>query len=161
MFYAILKTIHLLSIIVWIGGMTFAHFFLRPAVATLEAPERVRLMHAVLGRFFNAVLVAGGLALGSGLWMMGRIARQTVQSGVKFNLPLEWMVMTVLGVVMLAIFGYTRFALYPRLTRAVTAAAWPAGDAALASIRAWLMVNLAIGVVVVAVTLLGLGAAGL
>ena len=58
MFYAILKTIHLLSIIVWIGGMVFAHFFLRPAVAMLEAPERVRLMHAVLGRFFNAVLVA-------------------------------------------------------------------------------------------------------
>ncbi len=160
MFYAILKTIHLLSIIVWIGGMTFAHFFLRPAVAALEAPERVRLMHAVLGRFFNAVLVAGGLALGSGLWMMGRIARQTVQAGVKLNLPLEWMAMTVLGVVMLAIFGYTRFVLYPRLTRAVTAAAWPAGDAALASIRTWLMVNLAIGVVVVAVTLLGLGAAG-
>ena len=155
MLYAVLKTIHLLSIIVWIGGMVFAHFFLRPAVATLEAPERVRLMHAVLGRFFNAVLVAGGLALGSGLWMMGRIARQTVQAGAKFNLPLEWMVMTVLGVAMLAIFGYTRFALYPRLTRAVTAAAWPAGNAALASIRTSLMVNLAMGVVIVAVTLLG------
>jgi hypothetical protein len=40
-------------------------------------------MHAVLGRFFNAVLVVGGLALGSGLWMMGRIARHTVQAGVK------------------------------------------------------------------------------
>lgn len=111
MFYAILKTIHLLSIIVWIGGMAFAHFFLRPSVATLETPERVRLMHAVLGRFFNAVLVAGGLALGSGLWMMGRIAKQTVQAGGKLNLPLEWMVMAVLGVVMLAIFGYTRCAL--------------------------------------------------
>lgn len=161
MFYAILKTIHLLSIIVWIGGMTFAHFFLRPAVASLEAPERVRLMHAVLGRFFYAVLVAGGLAVGSGLWMMGRIAKQTVQAGGTLNLPLEWMVMAVLGVAMLIILGYTRFALYPRLTRAVTAAAWPAGDAALASIRTWLMVNLAIGVVIVAVTLLGLGAAGL
>ena len=155
MFYAILKTIHLLSIIVWIGGMVFAHFFLRPAVATLETPERVRLMHAVLGRFFNAVLVAGGLAVGSGLWMMGRVAKQTVQAGVKFNLPLEWVAMTVLGVVMLIIFGYTRFALYPRLTRAVTAAAWPAGNAALASSRARVMVNLAIGVVIVAVTLLG------
>ena len=155
MFYAILKIIHLLSIIVWIGGMVFAHFFLRPAVAMLEAPERVRLMHAVLGRFFNAVLVAGGLAVGSGLWMMGRIAKQTVQAGGKLNLPLEWMVMAVLGVMMLAIFGYIRFALYPRLTRAVTAAAWPAGNAALASIRAWVMVNLVMGVVIVAVTLLG------
>ena len=155
MFYAILKTIHLLSIIVWIGGMVFAHFFLRPAVATLETPERVRLMHAVLGRFFNAVLVAGGLAVGSGLWMMGRIAKQTVQAGGKLNLPIEWLVMAVLGVMMLAIFGYIRFALYPRLTRAVTAAAWPAGNAALASIRAWVMVNLVMGVVIVAVTQLG------
>ena len=155
MFYAALKTIHLLSIIVWIGGMVFAHFFLRPALITLAAPERVRLMHDVLGRFFNAVLVAAGLALGSGLWMMGRIARQTVQAGVKVNMPLEWLVMSVLGVVMLAIFGYIRFALYPRLTRAVTSAAWPAGGAALASIRTWVTVNLAIGVVIVAVTLLG------
>ena len=155
MFYAALKTIHLLSIIVWIGGMVFAHFFLRPALITLAAPERVRLMHDVLGRFFNAVLVAAGLALVSGVWMIGRIAKQTVQAGVKFNLPLEWMVMSVLGVVMLAIFGYIRFALYPRLTRAVTAAAWPAGGAALASIRTWVTVNLAIGVVIVAVTLLG------
>lgn len=155
MFYAILKTIHLLSVIVWIGGMTFAHFFLRPAVATLEAPERVRLMHAVLGRFFSTLLVAGGLAVGSGLWMMGRIAKQTVQAGGTLNLPLEWIVMAVLGVAMLAVFGYTRFALYTRLTRAMTAADWPTGDAALTSIRSWLMVTLAIGVVIVVVTLLG------
>lgn len=155
MFYAVLKTIHLLSIIVWIGGMVFAHFFLRPAVAVLEAPGRVRLMHDVLGRFFNAVLVAAGLALATGTWMIGRMARQMTQSGVTFNFPLEWMVMALLGMLMLAIFGYIRFALYPRLTRAVTAAAWPAGAAALAGIRTWVMVNLVIGVVIVAVTLLG------
>jgi uncharacterized membrane protein len=155
MFYAALKTIHLLSVIVWIGGMVFAQFFLRPAVATLAAPERVRLMHDVLGRFFNAVLLAAGLALGSGVWMIGRIAKQTVQSGIKFTMPIEWMVMSLLGVLMLLVFGHIRFALYPRLSRAVTAEAWPAGGAALASIRTWVMVNLVIGVVIVAVTLLG------
>jgi len=58
MIYASLKTIHLFSIVVWIGGMAFAHFFLRPAVAQLEAPVRLRLMHDVLGRFFQAVLVS-------------------------------------------------------------------------------------------------------
>ncbi|MDO9196785.1 CopD family protein [Rhodoferax sp.] len=155
MIYATLKTIHLLSVIVWVGGMVFAQFFLRPAVARLEAPERVRLMHDVLGRFFNAVLVAAVLALGSGLWMMGRVGRAAAQSGVKVSMPLEWIVMAVLGVVMLGIFGHIRFALYKRLTRAVTAAAWPAGGAALASIRTWVMVNLAIGVVIVAITLMG------
>ena len=156
MFYATLKTIHLLSVIVWIGGMVFAQFFLRPAVAKLEAPERVRLMHDVLGRFFNAVLLAAGLVLGSGVWMIGRMARQMAQSGVKFNMPIEWMVMSVLGLLMLGIFAYIRFVLYQRLTRAVTAAAWPAGGATLASIRTWVTVNLVIGVVIVVITLLGL-----
>ncbi len=155
MFYATLKTIHLLSIIVWIGGMVFAHFFLRPAAARLEAPERLRLMHDVLGRFFNAVLVAAGLALGTGVWMIGRIAKQTSQAGLKFTMPIEWMVMSVLGVVMVLIFAHIRFALFKRLSRAVSAAAWPAGGAALASIRTWVTVNLVIGVVIVVVTLLG------
>jgi uncharacterized membrane protein len=40
MIYATLKTLHVLSIIVWIGGMVFAHFFLRPAVAQLEPAVR-------------------------------------------------------------------------------------------------------------------------
>ncbi len=156
MFYALLKTIHLLSLMVWIGGMAFAHFFLRPAVAKLEAPERIRLMHDVLGRFFNAVLGAVGLILLSGLWMIGRVAKQAVQSGGNFAMPLEWTVMAALGIVMMLIFGHIRFALYKRLSRAVTAAAWPAGGAALASIRLWVSINLSLGVVIVAITLLGL-----
>lgn len=156
MIYAALKAIHLLSIIVWIGGMVFVQFFLRPAVTSLEAPQRVRLMHEVLGRFFNAVLVAAALVLGSGIWMIGRVAKQAVQSGGNFKMPIEWMVMSVLGVVMVLIFAHIRFALYKRLSRAVTAAAWPAGGAALASIRTWVMVNLAIGVVIVVITQVGL-----
>lgn len=158
MFYALLKTVHLLSLMVWIGGMVFAHFFLRPAVAKLEAPERIRLMHDVLGRFFNAVLAAAGLTLASGLWMIGRVAKETVQSGGNFAMPLAWTVMATLGLVMIAIFGHIRFALYKRLSRAVTAAAWPAGGAALGSIRLWVSINLSLGVVIVAITLLGLPA---
>ena len=156
MIYAALKTIHLLSIIVWIGGMVFAMYFLRPAVASLEAPQRVRLMHEVLGRFFNAVLWAAGLTLASGLWMIGRVAKAAVQSGGNFAMPLEWTVMAALGIVMIGIFGHIRFALYKRLSRAVTAAAWPAGGAALESIRTWVTVNLVFGVAIVVITLLGL-----
>ena len=58
MLYATLKTQHVLAIVVWVGGMVFAHFFLRPALARLEPPVRLRLMHEVLGRFFRVVLVA-------------------------------------------------------------------------------------------------------
>lgn len=155
MIYAVLKTIHLLSVIVWIGGMVFAQFFLRPSLATWEAPERVQLMHRVLGRFFNAVLLSAGLVLLTGGWMIGRMARQMSQSGVKFNMPMAWMVMATLGVLMVLIFGHLRFALYKKLTRAVNAQDWSAGGAALASIRTGVSVNLVLGVLIVLVTVLG------
>jgi uncharacterized membrane protein len=154
MIYSTLKLVHLLAIIVWIGGMVFAHFFLRPAVAAMEAPQRVRLMHDVLGRFFKAVLYAAGLTLVSGLWMIARVAKQTVQAGGSFQMPIEWTVMAALGIVMVLIFGHIRFALYKKLDRAVTAADWVAGGAALASIKLWVGINIALGILIVGITLL-------
>ena len=154
MIYAILKTLHVLSIVVWVGGMAFAHFFLRPAVAPLDPPVRVRLMHDMLGRFFKAVLAASLLTLASGVWMLGRVAKQAVQSGGSFEMPLAWTVMAVLGVAMVAIFMHIRFALYKRLNAAVGASDWSAGGAALAQIRRWVSVNLGLGVLIIAVTLL-------
>lgn len=150
--YAALKLVHLLALIVWIGGMAFVLFFLRPAVLALEPPLRLRLMHDVLGRFFKAVLIAAVILLASGLWMIGRVAKESVQAGLGFNMPLSWTIMTVLGIVMIAIFGYIRFVLYKRLTLAVTASNWAAGGAAMASIRTWVGINLAIGLVIIAVT---------
>ena len=154
MLYAALKTLHVLSIIVWIGGMFFSHVFLRPAVAQLEPAVRLRLMHDVLGRFFQAVLVASLLSLATGVWMLGRVARQVVQSGGNFDMPLAWTIMAALGVAMVAIFMHIRFVLYKRLGRAVAASEWPAGGAALAQIRQWVSINLGLGIVVLIVTLM-------
>ena len=155
MLYALLKSLHLLAIIVWIGGMVFAHFYLRPALGALEPPVRVRLMHTVLGRFFSAVLAAIAVTLVTGLWMIGRVAKQVVQAGAQFNMPLEWTIMATLGIVMMLIFGHIRFVLFRRLGRAVQALDWPAGAVALAHIRTWVLVNLGLGVLIVLVTLIG------
>lgn len=154
MIYAALKLAHLLAIVVWIGGMVFAHFFLRPATLALDLPPRVRLLHDALGRFFKAALIAAVVVLASGVWMLGRVAKESVQAGAGFNMPLSWTIMAVLGVVMVAIFGHIRFALYKRLSRAVSASNWTAGGAALASIRTWVAINLSIGVLIIVVTLL-------
>lgn len=154
MIYELLKTVHVLSIIVWVGGMVFTQFFLRPAVSALEPAVRLRLMHDVLGRFFKAVLVAALLTLASGVWMLGRVAKQVVQGGGSFQMPLSWTVMAVLGVLMVAIFMHIRFALYKRLGRAVAAGDGTAGAAALGQVRTWVSVNLGLGVLVVVVTLL-------
>lgn len=151
---AILKLIHLLSIIVWVGGMVFAHFFLRPAVAMLEPPQRLQLMHGVLARFFRVVLVLSSASVLSGLWMIGRVAKTTVQAGGAFHMPLSWTVMATLGLVMWAIFGHIRFSLFRRMGRAVVASEWPAAAAAMARIRLWVSVNLGLGLLTVAVALL-------
>ena len=67
MLYNSLKLLHLLAVIVWVGGMVFAHFFLRPATQALEPPQRLRLMHDVLQRFLAAVGVAVLIMLASEL----------------------------------------------------------------------------------------------
>ena len=154
MIYASLKLIHVLSIVLWIGGMFFAHTFLRPAVQFLEPPLRIRLMHEVLKRFFTTVQVVVLLVLFSGLWMIGRVAKETVQAGLPFNMPLGWTAMATLGILMIVVFGHIRFALFKRLSRAVSASDWPAGGTALASIRTWVGVNLILGVATIAATLL-------
>jgi uncharacterized membrane protein len=151
---ALLKLLHLLAIVVWVGGMYFAHFCLRPSLAQLEPPQRLALMHAALGRFFAAVLVAAPLTLVTGLWMIGRVARRVVQAGGAWSMPLSWTVMAVLGVLMIAIFGHIRFVLYKRLGAAVQAKDWPRAGAALAQIRQWVTANLALGLVVVVVAVL-------
>ena len=151
MLYNALKLTHVLSIIVWIGGMVFAHFFLRPAVQMLEPPQRVALMHGVLQRFLGAVAIAIVAVLTSGLGMIGAVS---IGAGGAFSMPLDWTIMATLGIVMMGIFAYIYFALLSRLEQAVAASDWPAGGQALASIRTWVGVNLLIGVVIVVLTLL-------
>ena len=154
MLYAILKTLHVLSIIVWIGGMAFTLFFLRPAVTPLEPPVRLGLMQDVLGRFFATVMVLIVVTLVTGIWMMTDVAGRLTDPGAAAAMPWSWSLMAALGVLMMAIFGHIRFVLFKRMRRAVAASAWAAAGAAMASIRAWVRANLAIGLLIVTVVLL-------
>ena len=67
--------LHVLSVVVWVGGMFVAYLAVRPAaVETLEAPQRLRLWAAIFARFFRWVWLAVVLILGTGFSMMGRMA---------------------------------------------------------------------------------------
>lgn len=145
----LLRTLHLLAAVLWVGGMAFAHLFLRPALATLEPPQRLRLMHVVLRRFLAGVGVAVLLLLASGAWMIGRIEMQAARGGADFQWPTSWLLMTGLGLVMSAVYVHVRFVLWRRLAAAVDAEGWPAAAAALAAIRRWVAFNLLLGVVVI------------
>ena len=155
MAYALLKSIHLLGIVAWVGGMFFVAACLRPAAAVLDAATRVRLMAAALRRFFRVVDVAATLVLVSGAALLALAFGTERRAGVAFNMPLDWYAMVVLGLAMVAIFVHIRGLLGRRLQSAVAAEDWPAGAAALASIRAEVLVNLVIGVAIIVITRVG------
>jgi uncharacterized membrane protein len=139
--------LHLLSVVVWVGGMVFAHFCLRPAVAELTPQSRLSLMESALGKFFAWVSVAVVVIVLSGGFMMSKVG----------NMQAPWPVlaMSATGIVMMLLFGHLRFAMFPRVQRAVQAQRWPDGAAAIASIRRIVVINLVLGVVTIGFGVLG------
>ena len=148
MTYALLKLVHVLAVVLWVGGMAFAHFFLRPAVQAMEPPHRLALLQRVLQRFLAAAgwAVLAVLASGAGLLAM---------ASAGFVMPWAWSAMAAIGSGMAVIYAVVRFMFYPRLARAVAAQDWPAGGAAMAAIRLWVGINLALGVLTIAVAIGG------
>ncbi|VVD94551.1 CopD family protein [Pandoraea terrigena] len=139
--YALSLFLHLVSVAVWIGGMFFALACLRPASSELSPQQRLPLWEAALSRFFTWVGVAIVMILLSGGHMM------LAMGGLHARWPVH--AMAGIGVVMMLVFGHIRFALFPRLQRAVQAQSWPDGAAAVNGIRRLVILNLALGVVVI------------
>jgi uncharacterized membrane protein len=132
---------HLIAVVVWVGGMTFAHFCLRPSLADVSPQLRLPLIEGVFGRFLNGVGVAVLAILASGGFLFARFG------GAHAPWPLH--LMAALGVLMMLIFGHLRFAVYPRIRRAVQAQKWPDGARAVDTMRRLVLINLAIGVVTI------------
>lgn len=140
---------HLAAVAVWVGGMVFAHFCLRPALADVSPQLRLPLIEAVFGRFFNwiggsviAILISGG-------FLMSRFGGG--------HAPWQIHLMAALGVVMMLIFGHVRFAVFPRIRRAVQAQRWPDGARAVDVMRRLVLVNLVLGIVTIVAAVLSRG----
>jgi uncharacterized membrane protein len=145
----IARFLHVVGVVVWVGGMFFAYMTLRPAAAALlEPPQRLPLWQATLSRFFTWVWIAVALIVVSSAWMF-------VALGGMKSVGVYVHIMLAIGVVMMLIFAHVFFAPYRRLTRAVQAKDWPAGGAALGQIRKLVGLNLILGLVTVAVAILG------
>lgn len=139
--------LHLLGVIIWIGGMYFAHFCLRPAAMELPPPQRLQLFVGVFRRFFPSVWVAIALIVGSGVAMMGRF-------GGMAAVPVSLHIMLALGLVMIANFSAIWFVFFRRMKALAAAENWPAAAGQLAWIRRLVVVNLSLGVLIICVYLL-------
>ena len=140
--------LHVLSVVVWVGGMFFAYMALRPVAASvLEPPQRLTLWAGVFGKFFPWVWVSIVLILATGLHMMVKLGGAAA--------PHYILTMLVLGVVMMLIYGHVFFAGYKKLKRAVGGQDWKAGGAALAQIRRLIGINLSLGLLTIVVVFVG------
>ncbi len=140
------NVLHVLAMSAWLGGIAVLVLALRAATARLEAPDRLRLLATVVSRFSAVALAAIALLLATG----------TVQAIVEVRTPAHLLdtafgravlikAIVALGIVAL---GYVNRS---RTLPALRGAAGSPGRAGVA-LRRTLRVELALGVVAIAVT---------
>ncbi|MDH5613200.1 MAG: CopD family protein [Gammaproteobacteria bacterium] len=138
--------LHLLSVILWVGGMIFAHMMLRPAaVQILEPPLRLKLWVQVFKNFFLWVWIAIITLLASGYWMVFGVFDGFGNIGMYIH------IMHGLGIVMILIFMHVFFVPYRKLRHAVIVENFQEGAAKLAQIRRLVGINILIGLTISAI----------
>ncbi len=143
MLYQPLLFLHITGVVIWVGGMFFAYFCLRPAaVQLLEPAQRLPLWVATFRRFFKITAAAVVAILATGFMML-------MQVGMKLA-PIGWHIMLSTGLLMAFIFIYVYAVLYPRLCSQSGAAAWPEGAATLNNIRQLVGLNLVLSAITIA-----------
>ena len=145
---ATMMIVHILSILVWVGGMLFAHFILRPvANSLLEVPIRLPFMAHIFTYFFPLVWGAIIGLWASGLWMIFVFYQGMMTLSVHL--------MSGLALVMTGLFTYIFFVPFPNLKHAIHTQDLKEGGRYLATIRKIVATNLFLGLTVTIIALLG------
>ena len=143
----LLVLIHLAAVVVWVGGMFFANFCLRPIAAVqLPPPQRLPLLAAVLGRFFAIVGLALVALWGSGLARLAQVGA---------SIPSNWYAMAGLAIVMTLIFGLIVFRFHRRMVSDIAIQDWSAAAKGMNTIRVLVLINLTLGFVTMAIAVVG------
>ncbi len=134
-------SLHLLSAIIWVGGMFFAHVVLRPSAIELEPTDRMPLWGRVLKRFFSWVWFAILLLLLSGYWMVF-----SVYGGFS-TLPVYLHLMHGIGWVMILLFLHLWFAPSRRFKQQIGEGNYENAARYLNQIRLIVTINLTLGLI--------------
>src|SRR6266566_4289150 len=137
--------LHILGGVVWVGGMFAIYMCLRPALGTLELPQRLRLMRVTFQKFFPWVWAAILLLLASGYWTVFMTFGGMAGVGLHVHL------MQGIGWVMIALFAWLFHGPWLAFKRGVEAEDWSSASASLNRIRQIIAVNLPLGLLVVVI----------
>jgi len=146
---SVLKAVHVLGAVLWVGGMGFALMVLRPSLSVLEPPQRLALLGQVFSRFFRIVWHAMPIILLTGYAMLFGVYGGFGGVNVAVHL------MHLLGLIMAAVFVYIAFVPWPAMRAALDAGDRAAAAAATDRIRKLIMLNLVLGLIVVLVAPFG------
>lgn len=142
---AVALAAHIFGAVIWVGGMFVIYVCLRPALATLDPPQRLRLMRITFQRFFPWVWATILLLLASGYWMLFTTFGGFAGAGLHIHL------MQMIGWAMIALFVWLFHGPWLAFKRAVNSEAWPSASASLNRIRQIIAVNLPLGLLVVVI----------
>jgi len=146
---AIIKLIHVLAVLIWVGGMFFAYVVLRPAaVEVFEPQHRLRIWNPVFRRFFVWVWSAIAVLLLSGFYMI------YLYGGFTY-IPVYVHAMLTMGILMIAIYTYVYFVCYKPFSLHVVNQDWKEAGELLGKIRKLIAANLGLGLLTVCVAVLG------
>jgi uncharacterized membrane protein len=138
-------TLHILGAVVWVGGMFAAYVCLRPAAGALDGPARLTLWRNFFAKFFPWVWVSVLLLLASGYWML------LTSFGGFAHAPLYINLMQTLGLLMVALFVGLFHGPWLKFKRAVDDKNYQAAAVHLNRIRQIIMINMPLGLLVVAI----------
>ncbi len=151
LFYAL----HVLGAVLWVGGMAFAILALRPALAALEPPQRLAVHQGALARFFLIVWHAAPAVLLTGWALLFGWYGGFRGAGWHIHL------MHLTALVMAAVFAALFFGPWRDFRRAMAGGDRAAAATAVDRIRQLVSMNLALGLITVAVAAWGrFGSAG-
>jgi uncharacterized membrane protein len=132
--------VHVLCVVIWVGGMFFAYLVLRPSLGVLEPVQRIALHTQVFRRFFLVIWHAMPLILLSGFTML------FVFDGGAANAAWNINAMMLLGLIMSAVFVLIVFGPYARFRRTTERAT---AAECIDRIRKLIGVNLVLGIITV------------
>lgn len=144
---AIAVALHVLSAVIWVGGMFFAYLALRPALAEHSALARAHLWSAVFRRFFPWVWACIAVLLVTGFYLIFGTFGSFKQVPPFVNL------MLALGIIMMLLFAHVYFAAYRRLRHGVEVNDEDAVKKAMNQIRIVILINLILGLIVIFVAM--------
>ncbi|MBF0614763.1 MAG: hypothetical protein G8237_13770 [Magnetococcales bacterium] len=140
---AIALLLHLLAATLWVGGMFFALWILRPAALPLPLAERVGLWTRVLERF---MVIVWGVVItlpATGYWMifMGFGGMQGVGGHIRLMEGMGW--------IMIAIFLILYFRSFRPMQRMARELLIPETGLYIEKIRQYVRINLILGLVTI------------